>query len=304
MARKNRLPPPTGVMVTCKVCGETKDETLFPYSRGKRNGYTCRVCNLAEKKRLYAENESVREAAKRRAREAPLKKPEQYKESRKRYRDENAHELLPKKRAYQQANKERENQRCRDWYQANKDTDEYKAYMVEYRKSREDYIKEYNRRRYLENKHIWLEASKKRRAEKPWMNTYYTRKYNTLKAKSLPPWANLDAIRLIYKNRPKGFAVDHIIPLQGKLVCGLHVENNLQYLTKEDNSQKHCKFNPDTFDPYYQPSGWGLGNWDNEKQCCKMPPDEYLEQYFRRGWHPLFEDTEEYNDMVNNEGFV
>lgn len=57
-----------------------------------------------------------------------------------------------------------------------------------------------------------------------------------------PKWANKDKIKEIYKNRPKGFDVDHIIPLQGKFVSGLHVENNLQYLTVKENRSKYNKF--------------------------------------------------------------
>lgn len=299
MARKNRLPPPTGVMVTCKICGETKDENLFKYQHGKRCGYKCRACDLAEKKRLYAEDEKVREATKRRAREAPLKKPEQYKASRERYREENREELLANKRAYQQANKERENQRCRDWYEANCETEEFKAKQKAYLESHEDYIKEYQRKRYQENKHIWVEAGKKFRREKPWMNTFYTRRYYMKRLQRTPKWADEDRIRQFYENCPEGFEVDHIIPLQGKLVSGLHVANNLQFLEANTNSSKGRKFYPDLFDPEYMPSGWGLGNWNGK--TCEMPPDEYLESYFRRGWHPLFEDTQEYCDMVNNQ---
>jgi len=62
------------------------------------------------------------------------------------------------------------------------------------------------------------------------------------KLQATPKWANLSIIKNIYKNCPKGYQVDHIIPLQGKNVCGLHVETNLQYLTSSENSKKGNKF--------------------------------------------------------------
>jgi hypothetical protein len=57
-----------------------------------------------------------------------------------------------------------------------------------------------------------------------------------------PLWADLDKIKDIYLNRPEGYHVDHIIPLNGVNVSGLHVENNLQYLTEADNLSKGNKF--------------------------------------------------------------
>lgn len=54
-----------------------------------------------------------------------------------------------------------------------------------------------------------------------------------------PKWADLDKIRAIYKQAAElGMTVDHIYPLKGKNVCGLHVENNLQIISSEDNSSK------------------------------------------------------------------
>lgn len=57
-----------------------------------------------------------------------------------------------------------------------------------------------------------------------------------------PKWADKEKIKEIYMNRPEGYHVDHIIPLRGKLVSGLHTQDNLQYLTISENSRKNNKF--------------------------------------------------------------
>ncbi|NDG30981.1 hypothetical protein EB118_13045 [bacterium] len=59
-----------------------------------------------------------------------------------------------------------------------------------------------------------------------------------------PSWANKDSIIEFYKNRPEGYHVDHIIPLNGETVCGLHILENLQYLPVHENLSKNNKYAP------------------------------------------------------------
>lgn len=65
--------------------------------------------------------------------------------------------------------------------------------------------------------------------------------------KQVPPWltqAHMAEIEGFYRFCKifKGFEVDHIIPLNGKQVSGLHVPENLQVLTVRANRQKGAQY--------------------------------------------------------------
>jgi hypothetical protein len=70
-----------------------------------------------------------------------------------------------------------------------------------------------------------------------------TAKRRAAQLQRTPKWANLLNIEIFYNKCPEGYHVDHIVPLQGDTVSGLHVENNLQYLLAKDNLSKSNKFN-------------------------------------------------------------
>lgn len=71
------------------------------------------------------------------------------------------------------------------------------------------------------------------------------------KAVRVPKWVNQEEIFLIYRNKPKDFNIDHIIPLNGKIVSGLHVPWNLQALSERDNFLKKNQF-----DGTYENESW------------------------------------------------
>jgi hypothetical protein len=52
------------------------------------------------------------------------------------------------------------------------------------------------------------------------------------------PWSERKEIQEFFRRCPDGLEVDHVIPLAGKTVSGLHVLANLQYVTKRQNAAK------------------------------------------------------------------
>lgn len=149
---------------------------------------------------------------------------------------------------------------------------------IEYRKKWSKENPEYFKTRYENNKCTILESQREhyndnkeiyRARQQEWVNNNKAKsnaikkRYKAAKIKADPthgnkenPWNNPEwlefnnlAIQEFYDKAQElsvltglVYHVDHIIPLQGKLVCGLHVYNNLQVLLSTDNISKKNKF--------------------------------------------------------------
>jgi len=95
------------------------------------------------------------------------------------------------------------------------------------------------------------EAISEKRKEKIETVPGYRKAYNawqrTYRCLRLPKWVKMDDFLDIYaevERRGEDFVCDHIIPLRGKLVSGLHVRENLQIITRAENLKKRNKFEP------------------------------------------------------------
>lgn len=97
-----------------------------------------------------------------------------------------------------------------------------------WKKDNPEYTKNYRDTYYKNNKKYFLEKHLR---------------YKHGKELRTPSWANKEKLLEWYKNCPEGYHVDHIVPLHGVNVSGLHVENNLQYLPAKDNLIKANRFN-------------------------------------------------------------
>lgn len=219
----------------CTKCKEEKSVLEFGKDCSKSDGLrsSCRACKKITDSESHARHREFRNGAKKNYRKNNLELIKaQSKASYEKHKDARQ----AKNKEWTEQNPEKTKQIKHDWYLANKGKT-YESRVVsskEWKAKNKDKIKEYNRDYAQNNKGI--------------MNAK-TMKRHTAKLQRTPAWANLDAIKQFYIKASKMseklgeiFHVDHIVPLQGEIVSGLHVENNLQILTASDNIKKSNNF--------------------------------------------------------------
>lgn len=107
-----------------------------------------------------------------------------------------------------------------------------------YRAKNPDAARERRRNYYAKNKDKLLKYRSDYLRKHPWFNRAASSRNRAIIKQRTVPWADLEAIKEFYRNCPNNMVVDHIIPLKGKNVCGLHVLSNLQHMTPEENRAK------------------------------------------------------------------
>lgn len=139
------------------------------------------------------------------------------------------------------------NETNRLWQKRNKE--KIKEYGREHYKNNKDRKNENSRVYYAKNKADRALKIKEWQRENPGIVRAHNAKRRATKLQATPQWADLGKIQEVYKEAQRltellgiEMHVDHIVPLQGTLVSGLHVETNLQILTAVENLRKSNKF--------------------------------------------------------------
>jgi hypothetical protein len=218
---------------SCRICGSVKPLDGFPPRKSSRDGRRseCRECVRAFKVSWDAENKTrIREYNIRYVSKDPERVLALQKLSAKRSREKNREALRASYREWYQANRDKAAAATRAWMENNPDW--------------RSHYREKNRERLSEKSRSWAQKNKAAILAK-------TRRYQLKKARAQPDWLSAIEHAQIQEMYDVALAVsvqtgvqhhvDHIHPLQGKSVCGLHVPWNLQVLPRSENIRKHNK---------------------------------------------------------------
>lgn len=116
--------------------------------------------------------------------------------------------------------------RTKRWRESNRDA--YRQYTRDYRNPLiSDMLRDPDE--------VWFERDARKRA---------------LLKRAMPPWADVEEIRRIYQQcedlnqryPATGFVVHHIVPISNRLVCGLHVPENLKVISASIKKKLGRKF--------------------------------------------------------------
>lgn len=133
--------------------------------------------------------------------------------------------------------------------------DEYYKNLEKHRdRCRRYYRTENGKKRSYESSRRWAKNNKEKSKEIQRKSVRKNRDYYTAVSKvyasrvreRIPLWQCKDEIKEYYiKSRELNLEVDHIVPINSKLVCGLHCVDNFQMLTRSENASKGNRYWPD-----------------------------------------------------------
>ena len=250
---------------TCNKCLAVKDLSLFR-ARKKNNdgrGSTCKEClSISDRKYREKHSEKIGQYYKENKQKVNAKQKEYYKKNAEyiksksaNYYSNNKDTALASQKRYAEKNKERISSYQRQKYLNNRSSVIKKA--KEYARNNSEKVAEYQKKWKAENQEkikAWSDANpdyfnekaKQWAIDNPSQSRANSANRRAAKMNALAAWADQSIIEKMYSESRRlmeltgiKFAIDHVIPLQGDIVTGLHVETNLQILTAYENGSKN-----------------------------------------------------------------
>lgn len=212
------------IEITVDVSGET----VFEY-----NSKICSICTLEKDFKDFNNRKSSKDG-----KSSVCRLCEQVRDK-ERYCKRKDHHSSYNKMKYKE-NSDAIKKKALEYHERNKDNPDYIAKRKQYYRDNKVAI---------ENKKRLYEASN--RAQSNALKA----KYRASKIKATPKWLTeqdkaqivefYECCQMFRMYTGIDYQVDHIVPLQSELVCGLHVPWNLQVLTAFENNTKNNSFNTD-----------------------------------------------------------
>ncbi len=222
-------------MKVCKVCKvENKKGDYYKSKRHKDGLFSeCKTCHKIKiKKREHDNPES-------------LLKKKKYQEN---YRKENKEKSKDYASNYYRTNKDVFSKRSKEYRSTNKE--KIKDQKNKWVSKNKEHVQNYHKKWVDDNPVSRKEHSKTyRQKESSKSNSlYHANKRRADKINATPKWTDLGKVKILYEKAKwlesltgLKYHVDHIIPLKGKNVCGLHIWENLQILEASLNCSKGNK---------------------------------------------------------------
>ena len=224
-------------MCICKRCNVDKplDEFQMDKRRNKHYG-TCRKCRVkAQNDRRLANIDESRKKTREYLREWRIKNPEKQAAAHKRYSDNNKDKRNAYAKQYRKDNPEKIKVLAKDW--AKKNPEKIKGYAVKAVKAWNERNPEYPSNFYKANKERYIAARARRRAAQESATPTWLTAIDKAMIQEMYDVSEARYIQTGIKHH-----VDHIVPINGKGVSGMHVPWNLQVITAHENLSKGWRF--------------------------------------------------------------
>jgi len=232
-------------MKTCICCAEQKPFDLFHKDGKSKDGRKGR-CKSCISEAIKADRKANPEKFLARGKKYRDNNPEKIAEYYRKYREENKSKVIAWQKDFEEKNKEHRATYRKKYYEQNKAI--ILAKGREYDKANPEKILAKAKKYREANPEKIAEISQNYRKNNPAIFSYHASKRNLAKLQRTPKWlTEFDELKIkcLYqvaamrtKESGQKWHVDHVIPLRGKLVSGLHVPNNLRVITAVENRQK------------------------------------------------------------------